>query len=42
MILGGPENEARVRVVEDVMARNGFAGPCFATFITREAACGSC
>jgi hypothetical protein len=30
MILGGPENEARVDAVESVMARNGFPGPCFA------------
>lgn len=30
MILGGPANEARVGAIEDVMARNGFAGPCFA------------
>jgi hypothetical protein len=30
MILGGPENEARVGAVEEVMARNGLAGPCFA------------
>jgi hypothetical protein len=30
MILGGPENEARVGAVEEVMARNGFQGPRFA------------
>lgn len=30
MILGGPENEARVDAVESVMARNGFPRPCFA------------
>jgi len=30
MILGGPENDARVGAVEEVMARNGFEGPCFA------------
>lgn len=30
MILGGPENETRVGAVEEVMARNGFEGPCFA------------
>lgn len=30
MILGGPENEARVGAVEEVMARNGLAGTCLA------------
>jgi hypothetical protein len=30
MILGGRDNEARVGAVEQVMARNGFEGPCSA------------
>jgi hypothetical protein len=30
MILGSPANEERVGAVEEVMARNGLPGPCFA------------